>query len=75
MAKRMFYYRVGIGAACIAFEYHMVKAASEMDARKYAIGHWLHPDKGYDHVEVRRITADKARNYSDFSNCPVANYD
>lgn len=74
MAKRMFYYRVGVGYAGVALEYHLVKAANEQDARTFALRTWLHPDKGFDHVEARRIPKDRAKLYSGFENCPVADY-
>lgn len=72
--KRMYYYRVGVGHGGVALEYHMVKAANELDARKFALRNWLHPDKGFDHVETIRIPKDRARLYRDFGNCPVADY-
>ena len=70
----MYYYRVGVGYGGVALEYHMVKAPNEIDARKFALRTWLHPDKGFDHVEAVRIPKDRARLYRDFENCPVADY-
>ncbi len=74
MAKRMYFYRVGVGYAGVALEYHMVKAANELDARKFALRTWLHPDKGFDHVEAIRIPKDRAKLFKDFTNCPVAEF-
>ena len=72
MAKRMYYYRVGVGYAGMSLEYHLVKAACEQDARVFGIRKYLHPDKGFDHVEAIRIPKDKAIGYREFKNCPVA---
>lgn len=71
MAKRMFYYRVGVGYGGISLEYHLVKAPNELDARTFALRTYLHPDKGFDHVEAVRIPKAKAMLYKGFENCSV----
>jgi len=48
-------YRIGIGYGGISLEYHEVNARNMEEARSIAIRRFLHPDKGYDHVEVKRI--------------------
>ena len=52
---RTYLYKVGVGYAGIALEYHKVEATNMNEARSIAIRKFLHPDKGYDHVEVKRI--------------------
>lgn len=74
MAKRMFYYRIGAGYAGVALEYHLVRAANELDARKFALRTYLHPDRGFDHVEAVRIPKERAKGYREFENCPVAEF-
>ena len=48
-------YKVGVGIEGIALEYHEVNARNMEEARSIAIRKFLHPDKGYNHVEVKRI--------------------
>lgn len=48
-------YKVGIGIEGVALEYHEVNARNMEEARSIAIRKFLHPDKGYNHVEVKRI--------------------
>ena len=52
---RTYLYKVGVGFAGMALEWHEVEATSMADARSIAIRKFLHPDKGFDHVEVKRI--------------------
>ena len=52
---RMYLYKVGVGYAGIAVEYHEVEATNMMEARSIAIRKFLHPDKGYDNGEVKRM--------------------
>ena len=52
---RTYLYKVGIGYAGISLEFHEVEAINMVEARSIAIRKFLHPDKGYDHVEVKRI--------------------
>lgn len=56
---RIYLYRVGIGYDGISLEYHEVEATNMVEARDIAIRKFLHPDKGYDHVEVKRIKREK----------------
>lgn len=48
-------YKVGVGVECVALEYHEINARNMEEARSIAIRKFLHPDKGYNHVEVKRI--------------------
>lgn len=48
-------YKVGVGYGGVSLEYHEVNAKNADEARSIAIRKFLHPDKGYDYVEVRRI--------------------
>lgn len=48
-------YKIGIGANGIALEYHKINARNMEEARGIAIRKFLHPDKGYNHIEVKRI--------------------
>lgn len=52
---RTYLYQVGVGIAGISLEFHEVEATNMVEARSIAIRKFLHPDKGYDHVEVKRI--------------------
>ena len=51
----MYSYKIGIGYAGVALEFHTIQAHNMSEARSIAIRKFLHPDKGYDHVEVKRI--------------------
>ena len=53
---RMYQYRIGIGCQGMALEYHRIEAANEQEARSIGIRKFLHPDKGYDYIEVKRIS-------------------
>lgn len=75
MTRRMYYYRVGVGHAGVSLEYHLVKAPNEMDARRYGLRAFLHPDRGFDHIETIRIPKEKARLYKGFESCPIAVFD
>lgn len=48
-------YRVGIGFAGVALEFHEVEAHNAAEARSIAIQKFLHPDLGYDHIEIKPI--------------------
>lgn len=48
-------YIAGIGIAGVAIERHIIEAKNQTEARNVAISKFLHPDKGYDHVEIKRI--------------------
>jgi len=52
---RKYLYRIGVGKSGMALEYHKIEATNEQEARSYGIRNFLHPDKGYDHIEVKRI--------------------
>lgn len=52
---RTYWYIVGVGIGGVALEYHKILANNEQDARSRAIRLFLNPDKGFDHVEVKRI--------------------
>ena len=52
---RKYLYRIGIGYSGVALEYYKVEAKNMNEARSIAIRRFLHPDKGYDHIEVKRI--------------------
>lgn len=54
---RMYNYKVGIGRSGVALRFYEIQAPNMAEARIIAIRKFLHPDKGYDHVEVRRIKA------------------
>ena len=51
-------YRVGIGFAGVALEFHKVEARNAAEARSIAIRKFLHPDLGFDHIEVKQIRRD-----------------
>ena len=55
MKDRMYLYKIGVGIEGVALEYHKVEAANMAEARSIAIRKFLHPDKGYNHIEVKRI--------------------
>ena len=55
----MYSYKIGVGVSGIALEFHEIKACNMSEARSIAIRKFLHPDKGYDHVEVKRIRSVK----------------
>lgn len=48
-------YKVGIGIEGVALEYHNINARNMEEARNITIRKFLHPDKGYNHVEIKRI--------------------
>ena len=48
-------YRVGVGFAGVALEFHRVEARNAAEARSIAIRKFLHPDLGFDHIEVKLI--------------------
>lgn len=52
---KTFLYRVGVGIVGISLEFHEVEAANMAEARSIGIRKFLHPDKGFDHIEVQRI--------------------
>lgn len=52
---RTYWYLVGVGIGGVALEHYTILANNAQDARSRAINLFLHPDKGFDHVEVRRL--------------------
>ena len=48
-------YRVGVGYGGVVLQSHVITAPNAQEARSIAVRKFLHPDKGYDHVEVKRI--------------------
>lgn len=48
-------YRVGVGFGGVALHFHNVKAKNAAEARSIAIREFLHPDLGFDHIEVKLI--------------------
>lgn len=53
--RRLYWYRIGIGVAGCALEYHSLLAHSLTNARDLARALWISPEKGYDHIEVARL--------------------
>lgn len=53
--ERKYLYKIGVGYAGVPLEFHKVEAKNMEEARSIAIRKFLHPDKGFDHVEVKRI--------------------
>lgn len=53
--ERKYLYQIGVGYAGVALEFYKVEAKNAVEARDIAIRKFLHPDKGFDHVEVKRI--------------------
>lgn len=53
--ERKYLYKVGIGIEGIPLEFHKVEAKNMEEARSVAIKKFLHPDKGYNHIEIKRI--------------------
>ena len=51
----MFKYKVNLGIEGYTLESHVVEARNQVEARDIAISKYLHPDKGYTSVEVKRI--------------------
>lgn len=51
----VFPYKIGIGYACVPLEFHEVNARNAEEARSIAMRKFLHPSKGFDHIEVKRI--------------------
>ena len=47
-------YKIGVGIEGFVLENHFVEAKNAQEARSIAIGKYLHPDKGYDHLQVSR---------------------
>lgn len=48
-------YKVGVGVEGVVLEHHEVNAVNMVEARSIAIRKFLHPAKGFDHIEVKRI--------------------
>lgn len=48
-------YKIGVGYAGVPLEFHNINARNAEEARSIAIRKFLNPDKGYDHIEVKRI--------------------
>lgn len=62
-SRRLFPYRIGIGYEGVALKYYLLHAENAEHARELAIRTYLHPDFGYDHVEVKRLTKAEAAKY------------
>jgi hypothetical protein len=58
-APKKYLYKIGVGVQGIPLEFHKVEANSMTEARSIAIRRFLHPDKGFDHIEVKRIKREK----------------
>ena len=54
--KRM--YLVGVGVDGVALEHHKVEAQNQSEARSIVIRKYLHPDKGFNHIEIKHIKKD-----------------
>ncbi len=54
VAKK-YLYKIGVGIECVALKFYNVEADSATEARDIAIRRFLHPNKGYNHIEVKRI--------------------
>ena len=54
-APKKFLYKVGVGIGGVPLEFYKVEANNMTEARSIAIKKFLHPSKGFDHVEVKRI--------------------
>lgn len=55
MKVTVYPYKVSIGIEGVALEYHKINARNMEEARSIAIRNFLNPDKGYNHIEVKRI--------------------
>ena len=60
---RVYPYRAGVGIEGYVLERHIVWAKDMQEARSKAISTYLHPDKGYDYVEVQRIKKSEVQSY------------
>lgn len=47
-------YKVGVGIQGFVLENHFVEAKNAQEARSIGISKYLHPDKGYDHIQVTK---------------------
>ena len=56
---RTYWYMIGVGIDGVALEHHKILANNMVDARSRAIYLFLNPEKGYNHIEVKRITHKK----------------
>ena len=52
-------YKIGVGFAGVSLEFHEITARNADEARSIGIRKFLHPDKGFDHIEVKRIKKEK----------------
>lgn len=59
--KREFLYSIGLGIEGYVLENYTLAACNAADARDKAISRYLHPDKGYNYIEVRRLQKNQAR--------------
>lgn len=57
--KKLYLYSVGVGVMGVSLEHYKVEASSAQEARSIGIRKFLHPDKGYDHIEVTRVKKEK----------------
>lgn len=54
-APKKYLYKIGVGVEGVALEFYKVEANGIAEARSIAIRKFLHPSKGFDHIEVKRI--------------------
>lgn len=59
---RKFLYKIGIGREGMAFKYYTVEAANMQEARIIGLRTYMHPDLGYDHIEVTRVRKEGKKN-------------
>ena len=52
---RTYWYKVGVGVQGVPLHHYTILANNEQDARHRAINLFLDPEKGFDHIEVKRI--------------------
>ena len=54
-APKKYLYKIGVGIEGVALQFYNVEANSITEARSIGIRRFLHPNKGFDHIEVKRI--------------------
>lgn len=47
-------YRVGVGVGGCALEFHRIEAKNQTEAYNVARSRFCSPERGFDHIEVRR---------------------
>ena len=53
--KRTFVYRIGIGIEGMVFKAYYIEAHNWDEARSIGISRFLHPNLGYNFIDVRRV--------------------